>query len=157
MQSLKELYKIGCGPSSSHTIGPERACAFFSQKHRNADRFEAILYKSLAKTGKGHCTDYVIKKTFSPTFCDVVFDTEYDGVSHPNTFDLIAYAGDRALERIRVISVGGGSVVIEGEPTFELPHSYRENRFDEIAELCRERDIRLWEYVLENEDADFLS
>ena len=157
MHSLKELYKIGCGPSSSHTIGPERACAFFKQKHENADRFEVILYGSLAKTGKGHCTDLVIKKTFSPVSCNVLFDVEYDALSHPNTMDLIAYSEGRELDRIRVISIGGGSVVIEGEPTFELPHQYEENRFDEIAKLCKTGDMRLWEYVLEKESPNFAS
>ena len=63
MESIKELYKIVRGPSSSHTIGPERACIVFKEKNKYATDFKVILYGSLAKTGKGHGTDAVIKKT----------------------------------------------------------------------------------------------
>ena len=74
MQSITELYKIGRGPSSSHTIGPERAVKTFLQRYPQADRFRAVLYGSLAKTGRGHGTDRVIEKTFAPHPCEVVFD-----------------------------------------------------------------------------------
>lgn len=62
MTSIKEIYKIGRGPSSSHTIGPERACKIFKEQNIDADKFKAVLFGSLAKTGKGHGTDTVIKK-----------------------------------------------------------------------------------------------
>ena len=74
MQSIMELYKIGRGPSSSHTIGPERACLAFSARNPDADSFGVTLYGSLAKTGKGHGTDVVIVKTFLPKPCEVLFD-----------------------------------------------------------------------------------
>ena len=60
MQSLKELYRIGKGPSSSHTIGPERACKLFLSEYPNAETYRVVLYGSLAKTGVGHGTDAVI-------------------------------------------------------------------------------------------------
>ena len=63
MESLNQLYRIGCGPSSSHTMGPEKACVIFKEKNADADEFKVILYGSLAKTGKGHCTDTVIENT----------------------------------------------------------------------------------------------
>ena len=66
MKSLRELYKIGRGPSSSHTMGPERACLYFSERTPDADCYKVILYGSLAKTGKGHCTDKAIEITLSP-------------------------------------------------------------------------------------------
>ena len=69
MQTMRELYKIGRGPSSSHTIGPEKACKIFKEKNKEADSFKAILYGSLAKTGKGHGTDKVIKTTLAPFPC----------------------------------------------------------------------------------------
>ena len=74
MESIKELYKIGRGPSSSHTIGPERACIIFKEKNKQATDFKVILYGSLAKTGKGHGTDEVIKKTLAPCNCKVEFN-----------------------------------------------------------------------------------
>ena len=74
MESIKELYKIGRGPSSSHTIGPERACRIFKAQNPGATAFRVILYGSLAKTGRGHGTDAVIRKTLAPTDCTVDFD-----------------------------------------------------------------------------------
>ena len=74
MKSLKELYKIGRGPSSSHTMGPERACKDFLKNHADVDSIKVFLYGSLAKTGKGHGTDRVIQKTLSPIPCEVIFD-----------------------------------------------------------------------------------
>lgn len=71
MKSLTDLYRIGRGPSSSHTMGPERACRSFSESHPDADSFKAILYGSLAKTGIGHGTDRVIKATLTPLKCEV--------------------------------------------------------------------------------------
>ena len=76
MESLSELYKIGRGPSSSHTIGPERAVRIFLARNPSADHFAATLYGSLAKTGRGHGTDTVIQKTFSPLPCQIVFDED---------------------------------------------------------------------------------
>lgn len=74
MESIVELYKIGRGPSSSHMIGPERACRFVKRKYPEANRFKAVLYGSLAKTGKGHGTDEVIRKTFYPYACEIEFN-----------------------------------------------------------------------------------
>jgi hypothetical protein len=74
MESLNQLYRIGCGPSSSHTMGPEKACVIFKEKNAAADEFKVVLYGSLAKTGKGHCTDSVIENTLAPTPTTVEFD-----------------------------------------------------------------------------------
>ena len=85
MESLNQLYRIGCGPSSSHTMGPEKACILFKEKNKNADKFKAILYGSLAKTGKGHCTDSVIINTLAPIPCEVEFDYLKNDIEHPST------------------------------------------------------------------------
>ena len=154
MHSLKELYKIGCGPSSSHTIGPERACIRFKNQNAKATRFCAILYGSLAKTGRGHCTDKVIKKVFAPKECEIVFNTEEENLPHPNTLDLIAYDNETELQRVRVLSVGGGSIVFAGQHEVMTDHIYPESRFDEIAAVCKKEDLRLWEYVARYEDED---
>lgn len=185
MDSIKELYRIGRGPSSSHTIGPERACIKFRSETPEADAYRAILYGSLAKTGRGHGTDSVIKKTFAPYECEVEFNAEETNIAHPNTFDLIAYKDEQVIAEARVYSVGGGSIRFEGD-AFAAPTAtstavtattadasdittvtsdatvipakyYTLSTFNDIAAHCRARDIRLWEYVLECEDPDFLS
>ncbi len=90
MQSLTELYKIGNGPSSSHTMGPKRAVEIFKNKHPEATKFKVILYGSLALTGKGHLTDYIIEKTLEGFDTEIEFDSEYNCEVHPNTFDIFA-------------------------------------------------------------------
>jgi len=90
MKSIREIYKIGVGPSSSHTMGPERAATLFRKEHPEADAFRVILYGSLSKTGVGHGTDRVICESFAPKACEVVFDPETPTPVHPNTMDLFA-------------------------------------------------------------------
>ena len=91
MESIRELYKIGRGPSSSHTIGPERACIAFRERTPDADRYEVTLFGSLAKTGRGHGTDVVIEKTLAPKKCTVEFNCHDSELPHPNTMELVAY------------------------------------------------------------------
>lgn len=151
MASLTELYKIGRGPSSSHTIGPERACNIFKVKHSGADKFKAILYGSLAKTGKGHGTDAVIKKTFAPVWCDVDFDFIKTDIVHPNAMDLIAYKDGEQLGVSRVLSVGGGSIEMDGISDTRSKTIYADSKFSDISAYCNKKDIRLYEYVIEKE------
>ncbi|MFR1555392.1 MAG: L-serine ammonia-lyase, iron-sulfur-dependent, subunit alpha [Coriobacteriales bacterium] len=148
MKSLKELYRIGKGPSSSHTIGPERACKLFASENPEADSFKAILYGSLAKTGIGHGTDRVIKSVLKNV--DVICDTDAE-VPHPNTMDLYAYreGGRRAF--FRVYSVGGGAVRIEGRVGEEDAEVYPLQNFSEIRSYCEENSLRLSDYVFECE------
>ena len=147
MESLSELYRTGRGPSSSHTMGPERACLLFLARNPLADRFEATLFGSLAKTGKGHGTDYVIQKTFAEIPCEVVFNTEKTDLPHPNTMELVAKKDGNEIDRITVISVGGGRIKTIGEELGEAPTVYPHSTFDEIAAYCRENDLRLSEYA----------
>ena len=155
MESITELYKIGRGPSSSHTIGPEKACMIFKEANPDADRFKAILFGSLAKTGKGHGTDAVIKKTFLPYECQVEFDFVNANIPHPNTMDLIAYKGEREICKNRVLSVGGGSIVFEDRAAHAPERIYKLSKFDDISDYCQKKNLRLWEYALENEDENF--
>ena len=154
MESLRELYKIGRGPSSSHTMGPERVCRTFLEMHPDADRFAVVLYGSLAKTGKGHGTDEVIRRTLSPIPCDVTFDFDSPTPVHPNTMDIVAFAGERELGRARAFSVGGGRVVFEGAVVKDAPRIYPQDTFHEILQYCHERGLRLWEYVEEIEGVE---
>lgn len=155
MESITELYKIGRGPSSSHTIGPEKACMIFKDKNKNATKFKAILFGSLAKTGKGHGTDVVIKKTFAPFECAIEFDYTKADIPHPNTMELIAYNGISEICREKVYSIGGGSIAFENDVVTPPERIYALDKFSDISKYCEEKGIRIWEYALENEDETF--
>ena len=99
MESLKELYRIGTGPSSSHTMGPERAAHRFKEKYPQADRFLVTLYGSLAKTGQGHLTDDILVKTFAPLPVEIRFDLSDKPLPHPNTLELTAIENDKEIGR----------------------------------------------------------
>ena len=148
MQSLRELYKIGRGPSSSHTMGPGKAVSIIKAKHPNADSFKIILYGSLALTGPGHGTDRVIEETLAPSKCEIVFDKLSPCDVHPNTMDIYVYLGSTLLAQYRVYSVGGGTIVFDGEPLDKhAPYVYPLTTFSEISTYCAERNLRLWQYV----------
>ena len=115
MKSIRDLYKIGKGPSSSHTMGPERAAHRFKEKYPQADRFLVTLYGSLAKTGKGHLTDDILVKTFAPLPVEIRFDLSDKPLPHPNTLELTAIENDKEIGFERVMSVGGGKILSEGE------------------------------------------
>lgn len=164
MQSLRELYKIGRGPSSSHTMGPERAVKSVKKLFPAADLFKVTLYGSLALTGEGHGTDRIICETFEPVKCEITFDKISPCNVHPNTMDIEAYENSVLLGKKRVYSVGGGTIIFEGEsnPDTEITNKevYPLNTFSEIAEYCANKNIRIWEYVEECEGKeiwDYLS
>lgn len=151
MESLNQLYRIGCGPSSSHTMGPEKACILFKEKNADADSFKAILYGSLAKTGKGHCTDSVIINTLAPIPCEVEFDYLKNDIEHPNTMDLYAFKNGEQVDFIRVFSVGGGRIEFEGSKSATEPIVYNLSTFKDIKAYCKEKKYKLWQYVDEVE------
>ncbi len=152
MKSIREIYKVGKGPSSSHTMGPERAATHFKNDYPDADAFKVILYGSLSKTGVGHGTDRVIRQVLSPIATEVVFSKEELPGAHPNTLDLFAYRDSTELGRLRVESIGGGDIRVPGEKTMDTPEVYPENSFAEIADFCKWRYIhKLSDYVELNE------
>ena len=158
MQSIRTLYKVGKGPSSSHTMGPERAAKLFREMTPEADRYEVILYGSLAKTGVGHGTDRVLVDTLAPYPTKIVFASVDPGnMKHPNTLDLIAYQDNKETQRIRVESIGGGDIVVEGEAQHADAEGYPENSFAEIARFCQWRHVSLPEYVELNEGPEIWS
>ena len=148
MHSLKELYRIGKGPSSSHTIGPERACKLFLLENPQADAFTARLYGSLAKTGEGHGTDTVIRSVLPNVRLEFDIDTE---CPHPNTMELVAYINGVESAKMRVFSVGGGAIEIEGRALEEGSDVYDLNTMSAIRERCEQSNTRLYEYVFEQE------
>ena len=154
MKSIREIYKIGKGPSSSHTMGPEKAAKLFAAEHPDADLSSITLYGSLAMTGKGHGTDRVLIDTFAPVETRILFNTEKTDLPHPNTLELTAMKGGKTIGFMRVMSVGGGDIRIEGRPEAEAPEVYREKSFAEIADYCKTHNKRISDYVEENEGAE---
>ncbi|MBQ8769240.1 MAG: L-serine ammonia-lyase, iron-sulfur-dependent, subunit alpha [Oscillospiraceae bacterium] len=152
MKSIRDIYKIGKGPSSSHTMGPERAARLFLEQNPNADSFRVILYGSLSKTGVGHGTDRVLNEVFSPIPTQIVFSDEVLADSHPNTLDFYAVKDGKDAAYLRVESIGGGDIRIPGHPHLDPPEVYPENSFAEIADFCKWRYIhKLSDYVELNE------
>ena len=153
MKSIREIYKIGKGPSSSHTMGPERAALLCLKQYPDADSFQVTLYGSLSKTGIGHGTDRVLKDTLGAERTKIVFSKEIWEGMHPNTMDFSAFAGDIEIGHMRVESIGGGDIRIPGQPTAtDGEEVYIEHSFAEIADFCKWRYIQtLSEYVELNE------
>ena len=155
MKSIREIYKIGKGPSSSHTMGPERAARLFKLAHPEAEAFQVILYGSLSKTGVGHGTDRVLRETLAPLPTQIIFSKEELPNTHPNTLDFIALRAEQECGRLRVESIGGGDIRIAGKKDDPGEEVYIEHSFAEIADFCKWRYIHsLSEYVELNEGPD---
>ena len=153
MKSIREIYKIGKGPSSSHTMGPERAALLFLKRYPQATSFRVTLYGSLSKTGVGHGTDRVLLDTLGAERTKIVFSQESWEGMHPNTMDFSAFAGDIEIGHLRVESIGGGDIRVPGERrAVDSEEVYIEHSFAEIADFCKWRYIdTLSEYVELNE------
>lgn len=151
MKSLTQLYKVGKGPSSSHTMGPNDAAKKILKIFPEADSFKVVLYGSLAMTGKGHMTDEALLEVLGENRTEIVFDRETDAstLEHPNTLDFFAYKNGELIGKQRALSVGGGAVEYEGLPSEDPPEVYPHNSFAEINEYCIKNRLRLWQYAEE--------
>ncbi len=163
MKSVRNLFKIGTGPSSSHTMGPAFAVQAFRERYPQCDSVTVTLFGSLAKTGEGHGTDRVIREAFSPLKTEIRFNMDDTiPLEHPNTLEIVGYQNGETVGSLQVLSIGGGEIVIVGDEMIDedgdgIPDDevYPENHFSEIAAICKARNIRLSDYVFEHEDADF--
>ena len=152
MKSIRHIYKTGKGPSSSHTMGPERAAKMFRSQNPDADAFRVVLYGSLSKTGVGHGTDRVIREVLSPLPTEIVFSDAVLQDSHPNTLDFLALKDGKVVASLQVESIGGGDIRYPGSVNSEGDEVYIEHSFAEIADFCKWRYIHtLSEYVELNE------
>lgn len=146
MKSLRYLYRIGCGPSSSHTIGPYRIAKYFKKYWPEATSFEVTLYESFAWTGKGHLTDVAIENVLKPTPTKIIFDYKTQ-VEHPNTCKFKAFFKDGHTEEMFATSPGGGSILINGERQDTEDEVYKEKNFAEIKKYCEKNKCGLEDYV----------
>lgn len=146
MQTIREIYRIGHGPSSSHTMGPRRAAELFLERHPNAAKYQAHLYGSLSATGKGHLTDAAIIAVI-PSI-EIVWHDEFLPF-HPNGLRFMAWdENEQLLEEWTVYSVGGGALS-EGQDDKpqESPNIYPLTTLTQIAEYCEQMGWDYWEYV----------
>ena len=157
MDTLRELYKIGNGPSSSHTMGPKKAADIFKNRNKEADRFEVELYGSLAATGKGHLTDFVLTKTLGEDKTKVYFKEDIVHEYHPNGMKLFAYKDNVLIDEWTVFSVGGGELREETEiREIAKRQVYKLKNMREILDYCDNKNISFYEYVIENEGIEIL-
>lgn len=153
MESIKNIYRIGNGPSSSHTIGPKRAATQFLQKNPDADSFRVTLYGSLAATGKGHFTDKVINDTLSPRGeVTIIWEPKIVLPFHTNGMKFESFVDDHKSDEWLIYSVGGGSLA--NETTQPEKKIYDHVSMSEITEWCERYGKSYWEYVFEHEDED---
>ena len=156
MKTLKELYRIGIGPSSSHTMGPRNAAEQFLARHPEAKAFEVTLYGSLAATGKGHMTDVAILETLEPHApTRIIWQPHFFLPFHPNgmTFKSKDKSG-KVTDEWTVYSVGGGALAEEGISTNVSPDIYEMTKMNEILAWCERTGRSYWEYVQLCEEPD---
>lgn len=156
MKSIRELYRIGTGPSSSHTMGPRVAATEFSEAHPEAKAFRVTLYGALAATGKGHMTDAAILDVLQPKAPTVIdWQPKVFLPFHPNgmKFEALDNEGNVVAEQTRY-SIGGGQLAEEGQQSAESSDIYEMSKLGEILEWCQENGKTFWEYVEEREGSD---
>lgn len=151
MQSIRDIYRIGHGPSSSHTLGPRKAAASFLERYPDAASYRVTLFGSLAATGRGHLTDATILEAFRGHVLDIVWKPDEFLPFHPNALRFEALDGRGTVTSgWTAYSIGGGSVVDdtgEKETTCVYPH----RNMSEIIDVCNKSGIALWQYVEDHE------
>jgi L-serine dehydratase len=154
MESIREIYKIGYGPSSSHTMGPKKAAEQFLAKNKNAHSFKVILYGSLAATGKGHLTDRAIEEIFSEYDLKIIWKPKTFLPKHPNALKFNAFDDkNNILNEWTAYSIGGGAI-IDDYSELETKTIYPHKNMADILEWCNQNGKQFWEYVLEFEGED---
>ena len=151
MESIREIYKIGQGPSSSHTMGPAKAAKRFLESVPDAATYRVYLYGSLAATGKGHLTDVAILEVFNGKPIEIVWEPDTFLPKHPNTLKFEAFDGDGQLIKAwTAYSVGGGAI-IDDLSELETHNVYTLSKLEDILNWCHENGKQLWEFVEDHE------
>ena len=155
MESLKELYKIGNGPSSSHTMGPKKAAEQFLARCKDVDSFRVTLYGSLAATGKGHLTDTAIRSVLEPISpVEIIWKPDIVLPYHTNGMLFEAIKDGATVEEWTIYSVGGGSIASPDMPLETQRKIYPISTAEEILAWCDREGKTLWEFVQDYENAD---
>ncbi|RUT78558.1 L-serine ammonia-lyase [Ancylomarina longa] len=147
MESIKEIYRIGYGPSSSHTMGPRKAAEIFLKRNASAAHYEVVLFGSLAATGRGHLTGVAVEEVFQNRELDLIWKPEIFLKKHPNALQLKAFdSHGELLDDWTAYSIGGGAI-IDDDTNQDYKQVYDLTTMDNILEWCKENDKQLWEYV----------
>ena len=158
MHSIKTLYKVGNGPSSSHTIGPKVASQFIIDKYKDCDYVKVTLFGSLAFTGKGHLTDYIIEKTFNENNIkvDICFNYEILDLEFPNTMHFEIYKNNTILGEETIFSIGGGLIKVKDFENVEEKEVYPHKTILQIKGFCSQNNLSFVDYVLHFEDSSIV-
>jgi L-serine dehydratase len=154
MESIREIFRIGHGPSSSHTMGPHKAAIIFKEKNSTAVRFEITLYGSLAATGRGHLTDVAILNVLGRERSKIIWEPETFLKRHSNGMTFVSFSDDNIkLDEETYYSIGGGKIV---DDNFEVNenHIYKLSFMDDILRWCSETGKSIWNFVDETESSD---
>jgi len=154
MESIKEIFRIGRGPSSSHTMGPVRAAQQYKQKYPQAKSFKVTLYGSLALTGKGHLTDIAIINELKPAKTKIIWKQEESKDFHPNA--LVFEVADKGVKSDKwlVYSVGGGKIVDAENKGKEPEMIYTQRNMQDVLAYYKKTGKLFWELVFETEGED---
>lgn len=156
MESIREIYKIGNGPSSSHTMGPKFAAERFKKENSKTGKFRVTLYGSLAATGKGHLTDKAITDVLKPATVDFIWKPETVLETHPNGMLFEAFSeNEKLISSKHYYSVGGGTIISEDEK-IEVKSVYKHTKMSEILKWCSESGQPVWKYVVDAEGVSIL-
>lgn len=155
MESLKLLYKIGKGPSSSHTMGPKKAAEMFLARNNNAEAYRVTLYGSLAATGKGHLTDTAIREVLEPHApTEIMWRADIVKEFHTNGMLFEALKGGNVIDQWTIYSVGGGNIASPEMPQLSGESIYPLTMSEQILEWCDREGKSIWEYVQDCESED---
>lgn len=156
MKTIKEIFRIGIGPSSSHTMGPRKAAELYFERFPDVEGYRVTLYGSLSATGKGHMTDRAVLDVLTEEKTEIVWSKEFLDF-HPNGIMFECREGDRYTNPWTVFSIGGGALAEEGKSTISLPEMYDLNTMTEILQYCEWSGKSYWEYVEEREGSEIWS
>ncbi len=151
MESIIELFRIGRGPSSSHTMGPCRAAHLYRSRHPNAKSFKVTLYGSLALTGKGHLTDIAILDELSPAEVEIIWKKDESKAFHPNALEFEIADKNTDPDKWLVYSVGGGKIVDDNSKNRKPKSIYKQSNMQDVLDYYKETGKTFWELVFETE------
>ncbi len=153
MKTIKEIFRIGIGPSSSHTMGPRKAAELYSRRFPDADGYRVTLYGSLSATGRGHMTDRAVLDVLTEEKTELIWNKDFLDF-HPNGIKFECREGNRYTNPWTVFSIGGGALAEEGKSTISLPELYDLNTMTEILQYCEWSGKSYWEYVEDREGSE---
>jgi len=153
MKSLRELYRIGSGPSSSHTMGPRSAALIFRSRFPQAENYRVILYGSLAATGKGHLTDQAVRNALTPAEIEIIWKPGVRKNRHPNALEISAFLQKKRIATSVFYSIGGGAIEEEGVRSRKSDRVYTLSSMRRILAWCRRSGRCLDHYVFACEPA----